>query len=232
MFIVVFFFFFFSSRRRHTRLQGDWSSDVCSSDLEPFRNSERSACRRSPSTSLCRHLSHIRMVPFAHDLFIGCPWIAGHPAQHIHHHGMQRAPATLRTQAGQILPVAFLLFELDRAPDLGCRPPHLAPPATNVRTSSGVATRSRSAARAFSYKSFASRASRTELGWWQSQAQSASIRIISKQLEHRSCFSSVHAQPHRHGFVSEHPQNRQVPLMRHLRHSCCPSVRNHFHYPA
>src|SRR5256885_1079934 len=30
---VFFFFFFFSSRRRHTRLQGDWSSDVCSSDL-------------------------------------------------------------------------------------------------------------------------------------------------------------------------------------------------------
>src|SRR5688500_19371204 len=26
--------FLFSSRRRHTRLQGDWSSDVCSSDLE------------------------------------------------------------------------------------------------------------------------------------------------------------------------------------------------------
>src|SRR5256885_2506392 len=24
---------FLSSRRRHTRLQGDWSSDVCSSDL-------------------------------------------------------------------------------------------------------------------------------------------------------------------------------------------------------
>src|ERR1039457_1985048 len=29
----LFFIFFFSSRRRHTRLQGDWSSDVCSSDL-------------------------------------------------------------------------------------------------------------------------------------------------------------------------------------------------------
>src|SRR2546426_3010262 len=29
-----FFLFFFSSRRRHTRLQGDWSSDVCSSDLD------------------------------------------------------------------------------------------------------------------------------------------------------------------------------------------------------
>src|SRR5688500_19222788 len=25
--------YFFSSRRRHTSLQGDWSSDVCSSDL-------------------------------------------------------------------------------------------------------------------------------------------------------------------------------------------------------
>src|SRR5215211_8496815 len=28
------FFFFFSSRRRHTRSLCDWSSDVCSSDLE------------------------------------------------------------------------------------------------------------------------------------------------------------------------------------------------------
>src|SRR2546421_6594897 len=28
------FFFFFSSRRRHTRSDRDWSSDVCSSDLE------------------------------------------------------------------------------------------------------------------------------------------------------------------------------------------------------
>src|SRR6266567_7236518 len=32
--IMVFYFvFFFSSRRRHTRLDCDWSSDVCSSDL-------------------------------------------------------------------------------------------------------------------------------------------------------------------------------------------------------
>src|SRR5690606_39720463 len=27
------YFFFFSSRRRHTRFSRDWSSDVCSSDL-------------------------------------------------------------------------------------------------------------------------------------------------------------------------------------------------------
>src|SRR5574337_2025035 len=30
-----FYLFFFSSRRRQTRLSGDWSSDVCSSDLSP-----------------------------------------------------------------------------------------------------------------------------------------------------------------------------------------------------
>src|SRR5256885_12196355 len=33
-------FFFFSSRRRHTRLQGDWSSDVCSSDLDDDRRTQ------------------------------------------------------------------------------------------------------------------------------------------------------------------------------------------------
>src|SRR5436189_2204235 len=37
VFCFFFFFFFFSSRRRHTRYIGDWSSDVCSSDLaEPL----------------------------------------------------------------------------------------------------------------------------------------------------------------------------------------------------
>src|SRR5256885_8810141 len=38
IFCAVFLFFFFSSRRRHTRLQGDWSSDVCSSDLRLARS--------------------------------------------------------------------------------------------------------------------------------------------------------------------------------------------------
>src|SRR5256885_10576634 len=39
--------FFFSSRRRHTRLQGDWSSDVCSSDLPDRAARGRSAPRRA-----------------------------------------------------------------------------------------------------------------------------------------------------------------------------------------
>src|SRR3712207_9151874 len=31
-------FFFFSSRRRHTRYWRDWSSDVCSSDLDQLKS--------------------------------------------------------------------------------------------------------------------------------------------------------------------------------------------------
>src|SRR5258705_56287 len=34
--LIVGYLFFFSSRRRHTRCLSDWSSDVCSSDLEVF----------------------------------------------------------------------------------------------------------------------------------------------------------------------------------------------------
>src|SRR5256885_11806296 len=50
------YFFFFSSRRRHTRLQGDWSSDVCSSDL--FENQEPAA-EVAPRffTNLCHALA-------------------------------------------------------------------------------------------------------------------------------------------------------------------------------
>src|SRR5438876_4216863 len=35
--MMLYLLFFFSSRRRHTRWTGDWSSDVCSSDLVVFR---------------------------------------------------------------------------------------------------------------------------------------------------------------------------------------------------
>src|SRR3712207_7729102 len=34
-------FFFFSSRRRHTRYWRDWSSDVCSSDLQGHAEARR-----------------------------------------------------------------------------------------------------------------------------------------------------------------------------------------------
>src|SRR2546426_8600477 len=47
--------FFFSSRRRHTRLQGDWSSDVCSSDLCSDRFVRR----------MCMHCRILAMHPHA-----------------------------------------------------------------------------------------------------------------------------------------------------------------------
>src|SRR5688500_20393281 len=43
---------FFPSRRRHTRLQGDWSSDVCSSDLDavvPFDARQRLGAIAAPT---------------------------------------------------------------------------------------------------------------------------------------------------------------------------------------
>src|SRR5574337_631135 len=48
-------FFFFSSRRRHTRLSGDWSSDVCSSDLGRL---PCFVCKGFPTFR-----SHLRMRP-------------------------------------------------------------------------------------------------------------------------------------------------------------------------
>src|SRR2546426_10033629 len=51
-------FFFFSSRRRHTRLQGDWSSDVCSSDLSLLANWQAEIERFAPAlTTLLAHPS-------------------------------------------------------------------------------------------------------------------------------------------------------------------------------
>src|SRR5256885_6475365 len=41
--------FFLSSRRRHTRLQGDWSSDVCSSDLSNTAHTPPSPSPPDPS---------------------------------------------------------------------------------------------------------------------------------------------------------------------------------------
>src|SRR5256885_7576732 len=71
----IFAIFFFSSRRRHTRLQGDWSSDVCSSDLcarpsrrwtapcsvcscwwRPWRSEEHTSELQSPCNLVCRLL--------------------------------------------------------------------------------------------------------------------------------------------------------------------------------
>src|SRR5256885_3773522 len=64
-------FFFFSSRRRHTRLQGDWSSDVCSSDLRgrlgrPFVGTRHTVPRPSPAELLAVGLSADRTIAVSH----------------------------------------------------------------------------------------------------------------------------------------------------------------------
>src|SRR5205814_5681733 len=55
---VLFFFFFFSSRRRHTRCLSDWSSDVCSSDLELFDETEVAAARGGMDLAVDVRLAH------------------------------------------------------------------------------------------------------------------------------------------------------------------------------
>src|SRR5690348_17679920 len=59
--------FFFSSRRRHTRWTGDWSSDVCSSDLVPFHWARwlavlpPTAVKNPPATSLLLYTVRARI---------------------------------------------------------------------------------------------------------------------------------------------------------------------------
>src|SRR6267154_3161307 len=47
--------FFFSSRRRHTRWTGDWSSDVCSSDLDAVLN----------ANYIRKHLEDVYELPYS-----------------------------------------------------------------------------------------------------------------------------------------------------------------------
>src|ERR687898_2324540 len=69
-------YFFFSSRRRHTRLQGDWSSDVCSSDLEQdIGDLPELRARAQQEEALGRQVAW-------HELSIGCAihdyhWLQG-----------------------------------------------------------------------------------------------------------------------------------------------------------
>src|SRR5438309_9226812 len=60
-FFFIFFFFFFSSRRRHTRWNCDWSSDVCSSDL----NSTSERLQWSSSARTTRKTEYAYHTPYA-----------------------------------------------------------------------------------------------------------------------------------------------------------------------
>src|SRR6266513_6467307 len=59
-------FLFFSSRRRHTRSKRDWSSDVCSSDLEKMEKGSLGLKFMDRRPPMSRHLSQmIELYPFA-----------------------------------------------------------------------------------------------------------------------------------------------------------------------
>src|SRR3712207_5636011 len=57
-----FVFFFFSSRRRHTRYWRDWSSDVCSSDLE---EENRRAAREAAKGKKAHEGGEYTPMPYA-----------------------------------------------------------------------------------------------------------------------------------------------------------------------
>src|SRR5580704_19321984 len=60
--------FFFSSRRRHTRWTGDWSSDVCSSDLGAQQVVESSiGLLRASEARVLPHRPESRPVPVRAD---------------------------------------------------------------------------------------------------------------------------------------------------------------------
>src|SRR5256885_6356305 len=69
----MFYSFFFSSRRRHTRLQGDWSSDVCSSDLLIYAaccyHSDPETVIASLMDNLTRDRIEVDMIKFAGATF-------------------------------------------------------------------------------------------------------------------------------------------------------------------
>src|SRR6266581_9581038 len=73
------FFFFFSSRRRHTRWTGDWSSDVCSSDLSysaPEQMAGKQVDGRADQYSLaCAAFELLSGAPpFPHDQVTAVIW--------------------------------------------------------------------------------------------------------------------------------------------------------------
>src|SRR2546430_13740605 len=64
-------FFFFSSRRRHTSFDCDWSSDVCSSDLDTVRGPPY--CRRLAALGLVIGSGQVvQMTPNPGSSFSNC----------------------------------------------------------------------------------------------------------------------------------------------------------------
>src|SRR5207248_7354955 len=84
--VTIYVLFFFSSRRRHTRSYGDWSSDVCSSDLAGARRHE---------ATLREHQMRQRQLVDANERHDGAP----RPAPEIHVRRVTLAATSARSRA-------------------------------------------------------------------------------------------------------------------------------------
>src|SRR5207248_8956110 len=71
--------FFFSSRRRHTRSYGDWSSDVCSSDLKK----SITACVLWAEAKGKSRKEKRRFGTFTHDLLQLADWLGESGVTHV-----------------------------------------------------------------------------------------------------------------------------------------------------
>src|SRR5690606_40234243 len=69
-------FFFFSSRRRHTRFSRDWSSDVCSSDLNSITLPSFLESRFRDNTRLLRIASGLIILVFF-TFYVSSGMVAG-----------------------------------------------------------------------------------------------------------------------------------------------------------
>src|SRR5687768_18231554 len=80
------FFFFFSSRRRHTRCSRDWSSDVCSSDLDVWAALLRPAGWWNGEHTYSGNPANLSLDPVAGGCFCeAVPGAGGGPAGQVEH---------------------------------------------------------------------------------------------------------------------------------------------------
>src|SRR5215813_14829827 len=82
-------FFFFSSRRRHTRCGRDWSSDVCSSDLELIALAKQKPGQLNFASSGVGSGTHLNAEQFR--------FAAGIDAVHVPYKGVPEALIDLMT---------------------------------------------------------------------------------------------------------------------------------------
>src|SRR5699024_11479096 len=97
--------FFFPSRRRHTRSKRDWSSDVCSSDLDFDAVAASMAVLTSNIGSIARQTPTVHLSGGQDSRVTAAAWLAG---------GKPAALQTVGTLQGEVDVAQALLEAIDR----------------------------------------------------------------------------------------------------------------------